>query len=87
MSGGSLRLRRAVPLPAPSLNWGSAPDPAPQSPEGLEGGAPLQPRGPGAKPLPRGGAAGHPVGPGRRSVVGQAAAGCSVTSIRASASS
>ncbi|TMU94527.1 hypothetical protein FGK60_35465 [Streptomyces sp. DASNCL29] len=25
------------PLPAPSLNWGSAPDPAPQTPEGLEG--------------------------------------------------
>ncbi|QDL69794.1 hypothetical protein DNK48_10660 [Streptomyces malaysiensis subsp. malaysiensis] len=48
MSRGAWRLRRAtrrgrisvLPLPAPSRNWGSAPDPAPQSPEGLEGGAP-----------------------------------------------
>ncbi|GAA0704264.1 hypothetical protein GCM10009548_91940 [Streptomyces malaysiensis subsp. malaysiensis] len=29
-----------LPLRVPSLNWGSAPDPAPQPPEGLEGGAP-----------------------------------------------
>ncbi|PSK73467.1 hypothetical protein C6W96_05495 [Streptomyces sp. CS149] len=29
------RLRRACPLPAPSRNRGSAPDPAPQAPEGL----------------------------------------------------
>ncbi|MEU0525821.1 cobyrinate a,c-diamide synthase [Streptomyces niveus] len=28
-----------VPLPAPSLNRGSAPDPAPQTPEGLDGAA------------------------------------------------
>ncbi|GDY52974.1 hypothetical protein SVIO_035970 [Streptomyces violaceusniger] len=34
-AGAGDRLRRAVPLPAPSHNWGSAPDPAPQSPEGL----------------------------------------------------
>ncbi|RDV49395.1 hypothetical protein DDV98_24450 [Streptomyces sp. IB2014 011-12] len=31
------RLRRAVPLPAPSRNRGAAPDPAPQAPEGLDG--------------------------------------------------
>ncbi|THA65622.1 hypothetical protein E6P78_17570, partial [Streptomyces sp. A0958] len=37
-SGGPLR--GACPLPAPSRNRGSAPDPAPQAPEGLGGGAP-----------------------------------------------
>ncbi|MYX62968.1 hypothetical protein GTZ89_47125 [Streptomyces sp. SID8382] len=36
--GARVRLRRAAPLPAPSHNWGSAPDPAPQAPEGLGGG-------------------------------------------------
>nr|WSW69972.1 cobyrinate a,c-diamide synthase [Streptomyces sp. NBC_00995] len=35
----------AVPLPAPSRNRGSAPDPAPQTPEGLKGG-----EGPGGAP-------------------------------------
>ncbi|TMU92455.1 hypothetical protein FGK60_23100 [Streptomyces sp. DASNCL29] len=30
------------PLPAPSRNWGSAPGPAPQTPEGLEDAAPPQ---------------------------------------------
>ncbi|MEV7525443.1 MFS transporter [Streptomyces sp. NPDC091371] len=33
---GRWPLRGAVPHPAPSRNWGSAPDPAPQSPEGLD---------------------------------------------------
>ncbi|MFG2175162.1 cobyrinate a,c-diamide synthase [Streptomyces niveus] len=48
-AGGAVRagagpLRGAVPLPAPSHNRGSAPDPAPQTPEGLKG-APQTPAG------------------------------------------
>ncbi|MYQ42006.1 hypothetical protein GTW61_27835 [Streptomyces sp. SID4921] len=44
MAVGGGPLRGACPLPAPSRNRGSAPGPAPQTPEGLEGGA--LPRGP-----------------------------------------
>ncbi|MYY04064.1 hypothetical protein GT035_18015 [Streptomyces sp. SID4913] len=43
---GVVRVRCAcgglVPLPAPSRNRGSAPDPAPQAPEGLGSGAPFR---------------------------------------------
>ncbi|MWA10314.1 hypothetical protein E5671_14215 [Streptomyces sp. BA2] len=36
----------AFPSPAPSRNWGSAPDPAPQTPEGLISRPPTRlPRG------------------------------------------
>ncbi|GGO33520.1 hypothetical protein GCM10012286_01190 [Streptomyces lasiicapitis] len=44
-----------VPNPAPSRNWGSAPDPAPQTPEGLSIARPASP----AKAYAR--AAGTPV--------------------------
>ncbi|TMU88893.1 hypothetical protein FGK60_46870, partial [Streptomyces sp. DASNCL29] len=57
-----VRLRRAAPLPAPSHNWGSAPDPAPQTPEGLEGGASPQTLG------SRGGAPGSGKGRGGESI-------------------
>ncbi|ARX83652.1 acetyl-COA carboxylase [Streptomyces alboflavus] len=38
-----VRAVRAFPNPAPSRNWGSAPDPAPQAPEGLKNTAWLDP--------------------------------------------
>ncbi|MFD9861365.1 acetyl/propionyl/methylcrotonyl-CoA carboxylase subunit alpha [Streptomyces alboflavus] len=38
-----VRAVRAFPNPAPSRNWGSAPDPAPQAPEGLKDTAWLDP--------------------------------------------
>ncbi|MFF3337677.1 ATP-binding cassette domain-containing protein [Streptomyces flavidovirens] len=46
----------AIPHPAPSRNWGSAPDPAPQTPERLiASGAPQDPaQGPGAPDRPEG---------------------------------
>ncbi|TFI27178.1 hypothetical protein E4P36_13700 [Streptomyces sp. 4R-3d] len=51
--------RGLVPLPAPSRNRGSAPDPAPQTPEGLKTSNPIRgcecPRRPEPCPVARAG--------------------------------
>ncbi len=44
MPGGSWRLRRASPLPAPSRNWGSAPDPGGMAQGATEAFRPAPPR-------------------------------------------